>query len=257
MTLFPQHGPITCLLCFPEGRDHIERDGWRLDNNPGAWGARDPLILVLGFSKGATQGNAWQRGNFDAVPFAGARQRLTTVLRILGVLTATDTVDGHIRAGERDLTFASLLRCGLAHRDPRSGKLATSGALIKRAFDQPFPAQTLSVCARSYLAALPPRLRLVVMLGSDSGYVDRCARLLGQVGAGETVRSCAVAYRRGSVTFVHATHPSPANGHFQAWAEGAPDSAAGRKRELARAAVRASGQMLPVAAAPARGRRDT
>lgn len=247
MNLLLPHGPISCRLCFPAGRDRVERDGWRLDNNPGAWGARDPLVLVLGFSKGATQADICRRGNFDDIPFARARDRLTRVLRTLRVLACDDVLDNHIRAEESDLAFGSLLRCGLSFRDRRSNQFTTSGALIKRAFDQSFPAQSLSICARSYLAALPPRLRLVVMLGSDTGYVERCASLIGQLGAGPTTRLNEVAYQRGAETFVHVAHPSPANGHFKSWEHGDAATGPGRKRELALVAVSSSRLALPVA----------
>jgi hypothetical protein len=52
------HGPITCRACF-EDRDPavtaIESGGFRLVNDPGYGGAPDPVVLVLGQSKGRTQ----------------------------------------------------------------------------------------------------------------------------------------------------------------------------------------------------------
>lgn len=68
MSLVPPHGPIFCRLCFPAGGDRVERDGWRLDNNPGAWGGRDPQVLALGCSKGATQAHICRRGHYDDIP---------------------------------------------------------------------------------------------------------------------------------------------------------------------------------------------
>lgn len=84
------------------------------------------------------------------------------------------------------------------------------------------------------------------MLGSDTGYVDRCARIMGQMGAGPTAGLNEVSYRRGAETFVHVAHPSPANGHFKGWEHGNAGTSWGHKRELARVAVRTSGLALPI-----------
>src|SRR5689334_11404637 len=48
--LLPAHGRISCGACFKTpgawGRTSRDEDGWLLENNPLAWGSRDPLTLV-------------------------------------------------------------------------------------------------------------------------------------------------------------------------------------------------------------------
>jgi hypothetical protein len=39
------HGTLPCRLCFLGGRG-----GWHLYNNPGAWSAREPRVVALGFA---------------------------------------------------------------------------------------------------------------------------------------------------------------------------------------------------------------
>ena len=64
----PEHGKIQCRRCFPD-KAIAHTDGlWRITNDPGAWGSRNPRYLVLGFSKGFTQADAYANGPFDAVP---------------------------------------------------------------------------------------------------------------------------------------------------------------------------------------------
>ncbi len=74
------------------------------------------------------------------------------------------------------------------------------------------------------------------MLGIDDAYIDNCRKLFGR--SHEITPVNEVAYTNGKVTWVHATHPSPANGHFTTWLTGdATQTAIARKRELAKAAV--------------------
>lgn len=60
-------------------------------NDPGAWGAADPEILVLGISKGFTQARALESGEFDSVPFRGIRDRLQEALRSFYARAAPQT----------------------------------------------------------------------------------------------------------------------------------------------------------------------
>ncbi|MCE6959214.1 hypothetical protein LAZ40_09135 [Cereibacter sphaeroides] len=57
----PEHGPIDCRLCWegcPDrirgfgGKDPGGNDWFRLVRDPAACGSTEPLILVLGMSKG-------------------------------------------------------------------------------------------------------------------------------------------------------------------------------------------------------------
>src|SRR5215211_4495813 len=115
----PAHGPIACRRCFT-GPDPVQDVGsWRMVNDPGAWGSTTPRVPVLGFSKGFTQANAYKNGNFEAVPFARMRPRLTEVLQVVGVLDESDIVDHRMVATETELAFGSLVRCSLSRWNER------------------------------------------------------------------------------------------------------------------------------------------
>src|SRR4051812_38683676 len=108
-SLLPAHGRVDCADCFPSVTNWggaYERDGWRLERNPCAWGSDDPIVLVLGFSKGVNQTRdlieADGRG-YNAVPFRSMRNNLTAILRRLSLLAPHDDVDRHINAEEKDI----------------------------------------------------------------------------------------------------------------------------------------------------------
>lgn len=112
-----RHGPLKCRRCF-EVHDSsiIEVDSWRLVNDPGLWGATDPVVLILGQSKGNTQARSWSLGEFDKVGFAGIRDRLARVLDRIGIDIDVANPDKHFSSDEPNLAFASVLRCSLSDR---------------------------------------------------------------------------------------------------------------------------------------------
>jgi hypothetical protein len=119
-----EHGPISCLSCFSAGSVAgctVEKDGWRIDNNPGYWGAAEPEILVLGFSKGANQ----RLG----LPFDG-------------MLDAGSDIDVCFTAAETKLGFASVIRCGLG-LETEPGEYATSGKVVRAAIASDSPVRRL------------------------------------------------------------------------------------------------------------------
>jgi hypothetical protein len=131
--LLPAHGRIPCTACFGGqatwGKSvATSDDGWTLDNNPCAWGSRNPKYLLLGFSKGVRQTVGIATRPHDSIPYDGFRPRLTEGLKMLGLLAPTDTVDAHIRADEPDWGFGSFVRCtlggggGRPSSGPRSGQ---------------------------------------------------------------------------------------------------------------------------------------
>lgn len=89
-TLLPQHGIVSCTRCFQNAQTKESRvEGkflWQLLHGPGAWGSQDPIILLLGFSKGDTQLNAVGNCQFEDVPFKGMRPNIEQVLRRLALL---------------------------------------------------------------------------------------------------------------------------------------------------------------------------
>jgi len=63
MKTLPVHGPIECRRCFDGSDSHVATLGrWQIVNDPGAWGASVPKILVLGFSKGSLKPGPIEQG---------------------------------------------------------------------------------------------------------------------------------------------------------------------------------------------------
>src|SRR5690606_20450977 len=104
-----EHGRIMCRRCFTNDGDAQTIGKWQMINDPGAWGAAKPKVLILGFSKGSTQATAYRTGRFEDIPFKDMRKRLTEELRLLGIIGATENVDERMVASERDLAFGSLV----------------------------------------------------------------------------------------------------------------------------------------------------
>jgi hypothetical protein len=235
----PCHGKLNCKRCFATGESVLTVGPWRLRNDPGHWGSINPKVLVLGFSKGSTQADVYANGRFEDVPFAECRTRLASILRTLGLLADNDSIDAKFTANEVDFGFASLIRCSLARWNDKSRSYRTSGQIIKQAFEE--ETKFIHNCVERYASGFPERLKLIVMLGIDDAYIENCRKLFSRIHDIRPVNE--VAYTNGRVTWVHATHPSPANGHFTTWLTGdATRTAISRKRELAKEAVFGIGQ---------------
>jgi hypothetical protein len=242
--LLPEHGRLDCSACFPPATawgGSYACDGWQLERNPCAWGSCDPVVLVLGFSKGRNQsGNIVdaEGPEYDAVPFRHMRRNLTAILQRLRLLGPGDEIDNHIDRDERTFAFGSLIRCSIARLDKRTGRYLKSGDVIHALAEQR-DRDYIHRCARRFLSALPPRLRLVVMLSNDLTYVEACKEALAIVHP-ELTRLNPVAYRTGAVTWVHVVHPSGASGkHVPAWLD-ATEGVQAQKREWAIAALSAA-----------------
>lgn len=101
-----------------------------MKNDPGAWGSSKPEVLILGFSKGSTQANIYENGNFDDIAFGGpSRSRLDQALKCVGLLQPSEHVTDMISNNNSKMAFGSLVRCSLS-REEKSDKHACSGALI-------------------------------------------------------------------------------------------------------------------------------
>jgi len=236
-TALPPHGPIRCRRCFTSDREIEEIALWQVVNDPGAWGAQQPDILILGFSKGFTQANAYRTAPFEAVPFKGKvmRARLTEVLRRIGVLNDSETIDPRFSAGEREFGFGSLVRCSLSRLNAR-GERECTGEVMPKAFTEPVQV-VVRRCTQTYLANLPATIRLVVMLGSGSPYSKGCKNLIRSLYGAEFRDINEVAYETPGALWVHVAHPSPGNGFFSRWMEGASSDASGIKLQRALEAI--------------------
>ena len=232
------HGPQVCKKCFVGTQSELRLGDWRLVNNPGYYGSESPEILVLGFSKGANQNRAAGQGDFDRVAFADARHRLQQLLEVLGVMPDDRSIDHLMTAKELQFGVASLVRCSFSKL--KDGAWKTSGDVIPSAFKDPNTLAIIRTCGTQHLGALPPSVRLVVLLGTDDRYIKQTQSLVKKLHSDwKTVSS--IAFTAGGALWVHVTHPSPGNGHFKAWVEGSAQEKSGHKRELVLQALRQAG----------------
>lgn len=220
-TALPVHGYIGCRSCFP-GAEHVMRfansDGsrWQIEQPNAAWGSTEPEVLVLGFSRGATQSKPGTP--FDDIAFKGMRGSLTLILRALGLL-GTESVDTHIRASETRFGFGSLVRCSVAQWDEAKAEYSKSGGAILKKFAKGDITQSIaSRCSATFLGSLPERTKLVVMLSNDPAYIDFCFHLMRAV-RGDAARVNAVAYDSAGVRFVHTIHAKAQGALVPDWLE--------------------------------------
>lgn len=218
--MFQKHGEQDCRLCFGECRDQVLNvDGWRLVNDPGYWGAADPKVLVLGQSKGNTQIQTLHRSSFDKVAFAGIRDRLAAILDSVGVpVRISGKFDETFTEREKDLGFASLLRCSLSCP---SGK--TSGSPVTAGMSDAIVDTWVGNCAKRWLSELNPRLRLVIFLGLTPAYVNGVMRHLRVLHPRSFKKTGQVTAEAAGVTWVFVQHPSRiSENHYQRWIDGHP-----------------------------------
>ena len=212
---------------------------WRIENTPASWGSENPRVAVLGFSRGQNQSHDLQP--FDQVAFHGMRPAIGKILRRLELLGSDEEVDALMRAGEHDFAFSSLIRCSIAQWDGSKGRYAKSGNAILRTCLKDLDSRQVAVaCTRRFLGALPERLRIVVLLGNEEGYVEGCRELVSRLHP--QVRPInAVAYGDGRVTWVHTVHAKAQGSHLPDWLEQSSAlGGQGRKRELALQAIRSA-----------------
>lgn len=241
----PPHGRIKCGRCFPAGnaewgKSVIKADGWLLENNPCAWGASDPIVLILGVSKGTNQTAKIARMRHEEIPFKGERPNLTKLLVRLGLISESASVDEKISVHEREFAFGSLIRCSIAWWDPAKGAYTKAGQVVNRTAIDPEARLYVLNCAEKHLGSLSTRTKLVVMLSNDDDYMDSCFKIMKQLYP-DVMKINDVSYGNAEHTWVHVIHPSGSSGrHIPAWLHGTSGKQA-RKREFAIAAVRHSG----------------
>jgi len=220
----PTHGPLTCTRCFNNDRKLIEANGWRLVNDPGLWGSSDPSVLILGQSKGNTQIRKMSENDFDAVAFAGIRDRLARILARISLNLDAENLDQHFSKDEKDFAFASVLRCSLS--DP-TGK--TSGSPVMHAMDDPEADRWIVNCMDQWLSKPNPRLKIVVFLGLTDGYAKRIATRLLNLHSATFRKVSSTIFEAAGVSWVFAQHPSRiSENHYQNWIGNLPHA----KRDL-------------------------
>ena len=250
--LLPAHGRISCGRCFPGGDpvwgvSSVEVEGWRLENNPMAWGSRNPRVLVLGFSKGPRQSSDLLERRHEDVAFARGRKPLGKILARLGLIQDAAAVDRLIADPEGDFAFGSLIRCSVSKFDPYTDTwLKTGKDIMASCLRHPAANDVARRCADTFLADLPSRVRVVIMMGNDLRYVEGCRSTLSAVRPGISSIN-EVAYGDGKVVFVHTVHFAAQGSVLPNWCDGepglaaSPDSDQPRKRELVLDAIRGLG----------------
>jgi hypothetical protein len=212
---------------------------WRIENTPASWGGENPRVVVLGFSRGQNQSH--DRQPFDQVAFHGMRPALGAILRRLELLGPGEGVDARMRSGERDFAFSSLIRCSIAQWDKSKVRYAKSGnAILKTCLKDPDSRPLATACTEHFLAVLPERLRVVILLGNEDGYIEGCRELVSRLHA--HVRPInAVAYGDDRVTWIHTVHAKAQGSHLRDWLDRpASEGGQGRKRELALQAIQSA-----------------
>lgn len=251
MTSLPDHGRIACSLChrgqaYAFDVTRTEVVGWRITNNPLAWGSATPEVVVLGFSKGPTQAGALARLPHDEIAFRGGRTNLAKILHHVGLLSSPDSklVDRAIADRQGRFHFASLVRCTVERFDDAEPVIekqwkGTGGGMLDKFVAQDFGREVLRNCSRRFLGELPPQTKLIIMLGlgSKQKYVDACRRAFQQARPGEWRLINPVAYTDGKVVVVHTEHFASQGALLPNWLSGTLHDR-GRFGLLAREAVR-------------------
>lgn len=240
--LLPEHKWIGCRLCYGQAESPIYLGNgnpkpWKVEGPNGAWGSRDPKVVVLGFSRGATQKTSLP---YDEIPFRGMRPNLTKILQALRLLRSTDHVSNRINSTERDFHFGSFVRCSVAMWDARKLDYAKSGNGILQSFvKHPAAGAIAKNCTDRFLKLLPSRTRLIVLLGNEGEYMKGCFSLLK--GAHRDIeRINPVAYGNKLLTWVHTVHAKALGSLVPQWTEGR-NTTMGRKLRPAQEAVTHSG----------------
>jgi hypothetical protein len=228
MDEWPIHGPLQCAKCFTDCNLPEAANGWRLVNDPGYWGATDPVVLVLGQSKGKTARDIYARGGpeFDKVAFAGVRDRLAEILDKIEIHLDKHLVDKHFTSAEQNFGFASLLRCSLS--DP-NGK--TSGSPVRHAMDDELANKWIVNCMQKWLTLPNPRLRLVILFGITDDYAEKVQDRLKLLHGRSFEKINKVAAKAAGMTWIFAQHPSKiSENHYQNWIS----TSAHKKRDAVR-----------------------
>lgn len=244
----PQHGRLDCSMCFNSKSSCAQDLGkWKMRRDPGAWGSSTPKYMVLGFSKGATQADIYQSGDFDDVAFGGekTRENLTEILKAVGMLRSHESVSNRIRDSEKDFHFGSLVRCSLSRLDEKESAkkgypvYKTSGALITKSFKE-IP-EIITRCTNAYLAQIPESVKVIFVLGVTDSYIKSIRNRMKTLHPKGFKVINEVAYRNENILWVHLTHPSRGNGTISAWLSDDATKTSAKKRFKAIEALRVTG----------------
>ncbi|MER9560646.1 hypothetical protein [Mesorhizobium sp. M0571] len=226
----PDHGRIQCALCHhPQSygfdRTRTEENGWRITNNPLAWGGTEPEVVVLGFSKGPTQSGALTALPHDAIAYKGGRSAVAKILHHIGLLEHPEAhlVDSLIGDRNGRIHFGSLIRCTVERWDEQERIWkGTGGGMLDRFVATSFGSEIAQNCGSTFLAHLPSRTHLVVMLGLGSklNYVRSCRALFEHIRPGPWKQLNDIAYTDNQIVVVHTEHFASQGNLLPNWLSG-------------------------------------
>jgi hypothetical protein len=145
----------------------------------------------------------------------GIRPRLLQVLQTVGLLQDETAADFEQRfcKDEREYAFASVVRCSLTGMDRKKPVHTADSPNVIPAFKVGSPGYRFtSACVDQHIGRLPDSTQRVVLLGNTGAYIEHLSVAVGRL-RGSLQKINDVAYRAGSVLFVHVSHPSKGNGH--------------------------------------------
>jgi hypothetical protein len=220
--MLPESGQIGCTRCF-DGCGNVvfnetrrENGDWRITANPLAWGnARNPSVIVLGFSKGPTQANALLTQPHCDIAYKGKRKNVGKILSHIGLLSkAVDgdyepAVTNAIEDRSGPFHFGSIVRCTVERFDlKKECWKGSGGAMLDKFVATSFGQEIANNCTNEFLSQLPPSVKLVVMfgLGTRLNYVKAGFDLYRAARNGTWRMINEVAYTDNSIVVVHVEH---------------------------------------------------
>lgn len=251
MSDLPSHGRVQCVACH-RGQPYVfdktrtEEGGWRITNNPLAFGNPRAEVVVLGFSKGPMQAGALSTEPHDQIAFKGGRTNLAKILHHVALIAAPDTqlVDEAIADPKGRFHFGSLIRCTVERFDekeidPKKAWKGTGGGMLDKFVTDDFGKSVLTNCSNRFLSSLPMQTKLIVMLGlgTKGNYVTACRQALGRARPGEWRTINEVTYTDDKVVVVHTEHFASQGALLPNWLSGERHER-GRLGRLAQAGVR-------------------
>jgi len=137
----PKHGPITCDEC-KSFMNHVRTkthgiysydvlsttgDELVLENNPLSFGASNPDVLILGFSKGGNQNKKLETSQactntkivddekFRSIAFHTHQPKIEKILKEIGIISEKEAFDELLDPIESLFQFGSLIKCSLIY----------------------------------------------------------------------------------------------------------------------------------------------
>ncbi len=220
MSCLPAHGRVSCSICHTSLNpdfDHTKttKENWRITFNPLSWGATEPEVVVLGFSKGPTQAGALAHAPHNSIAYKGSRGNVGKILSHIGLIPhgtndeLSEKVDRLIADESGRFHFASLVRCAVERFDPKTSQWKGSGGgMLDKFVSTEFGGKVAGNCVERFLSKLPASTKLIVMfgLGTRMNYVREARKLFFQARPGNWRIINDVTYSDGAVTIVHVEH---------------------------------------------------